>query len=147
MTGLAVRFVVIAAIVVGGIVFRDRLTGGAGDLKVGDCFDTKTETTVKEVQHHPCNEAHNAEVVLVANHPAAKGAAYPSDDDLDTWATNTCVPAIFSYVGAGADFDSLNYGLFYPQADDWSGGERQMTCYVLRLDMGPMSKSLRSATN
>jgi hypothetical protein len=140
---LAVRIIIVAVIAVGGLIFRDRLSGGAGDLKAGDCFDDKAGTEIKDVQHHPCTEAHTAEVVLVTKHSAAKGAVIPTSTELDAWATTTCVPAIISYVGAGADFDSLNYGIFYPRDADWNKGERQMICYVIRLDEAPMTKSLK----
>jgi Septum formation len=147
VSGLVVRLFIIAVVVVGGIVFRDRLSGGASDLHAGDCFDNKAATTVKDVQHHPCTEAHTAEVVLVADHPAAAGAAYPTDAGLEAWITSTCVPAILTYVGPGADLDVLNYGIFYPKAADWGHGERQMTCYVLRLDLAPMTQSLHAGAS
>lgn len=145
MASLAVRVLIVAVIVIGGIIFRDRLTGNASDLKAGDCFDTKTATEVKDVQHHPCTEAHTAEVVLVANHPAAKGAPYPADSEVDAWADGTCVPAILGYVGPTADLSALNYGIFYPKDDDWTDGDRQMICYLMRLDLGPMTQSLKAA--
>jgi hypothetical protein len=145
VASLGVRVLIVAVIVVGGIIFRDRLTGNASDLKAGDCFDTDTATEVKDVQHHPCTEAHTAEVVLVVNHTAAKGAPYPADSEIDTWADATCVPAILSYVGPTADLSALNYGIFYPKDSDWTDGERQMICYVMRLDLGSMTQSLRSA--
>jgi hypothetical protein len=146
VTGLAVRIFIVGVIVVGGIVFRDRLTGGAGDLKAGDCFDSKVATEVKDIQHHPCNEGHNAEVVLVTDNPAAKGAAYPTDSELEAWAGNTCVPTIIAYVGASADLSTLNYGMFYPKVEDWNSGERRMICYTMRLDMAPMTQSLHAGT-
>ena len=145
MASLAVRIVIVAAIVIGGFIFRDRLTGNASDLKAGDCFDTKTTTEVKDVQHHPCSEAHTAEVVLVTDYPAAKGAPYPADSEVDSWADGTCVPAILGYVGATADLSALNYGILYPKSDDWTDGDRQMICYLMRLDLAPMTQSLKSA--
>jgi Septum formation len=145
VAGLAVRIVIIALVVAGGILFRDRITGGAADLKAGDCFDHKQETEIKKVQHHPCNEAHTAEVVLVTNYPAPKGAPYPTDASLDTWGDNTCVPAIMSYVTSEADLMTLNYGIYVPRDRDWNDGERQMICYAIRDDLGPMTKSLSAA--
>ena len=56
MRGLLIRVGIIAVIVAVGFVFRDFLSGNAGDLKVGDCFDqpSTTNTVVKDVPHHPC---------------------------------------------------------------------------------------------
>jgi hypothetical protein len=139
---LAVRFIFVAVIAVGGFIFRDRLSGGATDLKVGDCFDDVPGTVVKDVQHHPCTEAHNAEVILVTKNRAPSGANYPSDADLTAWASANCFPAILSYVTSSDDLDTLAPGIFYPKAEDWNNGERWMTCYVKRSG-SPMTKSLK----
>ena len=52
-----VRLAIIGIIVIGEIgafLFRDRLTGNAAELKVGDCFDVPTTATeITDVQHHP----------------------------------------------------------------------------------------------
>jgi hypothetical protein len=144
VSGIAVRILIVAAIAVGGLVLRDRLSSGAGDLKVGDCFDTTQATEVKDVQHHPCTESHNAEVVLVTTHPSIKGAPYPSDADVETYGDNVCAPAVVSYVGPKAQLDRLNYGIFYPKAADWKDGDRGVICYALNLDMSPMTSSLKA---
>ena len=36
MQGWVIRIAIIAVIVIGGLIFRDRLSGSANDLKVGD---------------------------------------------------------------------------------------------------------------
>jgi hypothetical protein len=140
VTGLAIRLVIIGTLVVGGILFRDRLTGGAEDLKAGDCFDAKHADVIKEVQHHPCTEAHTAEVVLVSDYPSAKGAAYPAGTAFDAWGDQTCAISIMTYVGPGADLDHLGYGILYPSKSAWDGGDRGMICYVVG-DL-PLTKSL-----
>ena len=114
MASIAIRLAIIAVIVVGGLIFRDRLSGNATDLRAGDCFDDTEALEVKDVQHHPCTEAHTAEVVLVTDHTAAKGSAYPSDAAFSNWADSNCIPAILSYVGPGADLASLDYAFLYP---------------------------------
>ena len=66
MGSWGVRIAIIAIIIVGGFVLRDRLSSSAGDLKVGDCFDEPaTGGEISDVQHHPCTEAHTAEVVFI----------------------------------------------------------------------------------
>ena len=82
MSGAVRRYLLLGAIVVivlvVAFVFRDRLSGNAGDLAVGDCFDAPTldGQTVSDVQHHPCTEPHTGEVFAVVTNPAAD-AAYP----------------------------------------------------------------------
>jgi hypothetical protein len=145
-SGIGIRILIIAVIAGGAFVFRDRLSGSAADLKVGDCFDSSDATTIESVQHHPCTDSHNAEVVLVAAHPAAKGAAYPSETELSNFVDTTCATAVVGYVGSGMSLDTLLSGLLYPAEEDWAKGERKITCYITRADSGSMTKSLRAGS-
>lgn len=142
MRGLALRFGVIAVIVVAGFVLRSYFTGNAGDLQVGDCFDVPTGTeTVKDVQHHPCSDSHTGEVFFVGNFD---NATFPTDADFQQYVQDNCLPAYTSYTGndvlttEGADF-----GYFEPTQDGWSSGDREVTCYATRADGGPMTGSLK----
>lgn len=136
---------VIVLIAGGAFLFRDRITGGADDLKVGDCFDVPATAaeTVKDVQHHPCDESHTAEVILVADHPAAKGAPVPSDTELHAYLSETCTSALEVYVGA-AKADLYELGAFYPTDEDWNKDERGVTCYLTLLDESPMTTSAKA---
>jgi hypothetical protein len=138
---LAIRIGIIAVIVLGGLIFRDRLSGSAGELKVGDCFDDTTGTKVSEVQHHPCTEAHNAEVVLVGDYPAAKGAPLPSANFVSYG--DTCGSAAFAYVGSTPP-DNLIYSFYYPLEEDWNKGERKMICYITTENQVTLTKSMKA---
>jgi hypothetical protein len=143
------RFLLSIAVVVliagGAFLFRDRLSGGADDLKAGDCFDVPAtaQETVEEVQHHPCTESHTAEVILVTSHPAAKGAKVPSDADFRTYLADTCGSALEVYVGT-AKADLYDLGAFYPTDADWGKNEREVTCYLTLLDESPMTTSAKA---
>ena len=141
---ILLRVGIIALIIGGGIVFRDRLGGSPADLKVGDCFDVPTTPgkTVDDVQHHPCNETHTAEVILVTAHPAKKGATEPGDDELTSFLISTCGAALEKYVGG--DTDKFDLGAFYPTSEDWKDGERDITCYLTMLDESAMKVSFKS---
>ncbi len=138
------RFGVIAIILVGGFLFRDRLGGSPAELQVGDCFDVPTTAgqSVNDVQHHPCTESHTAEVILVAAHPAAKGAVEPTDDELTSYLFSTCGVALDQYVGT--DTAKFDLGAFYPTSEDWKDGERGITCYLTMLDESAMTASFKS---
>lgn len=139
-----IRIAIVAVFIVGGLIFRDRMGGSPAELQLGDCFDvpTKAGETVKDVQHHPCTEAHTAEVILLAKHPAAKGKAEPSEAALSTYLVDTCGPALEKYVKGNTK--KLDYGMFYPTSEDWKSGERDITCYLTMLDASPMTASLKS---
>jgi hypothetical protein len=138
---LGIRLAIIAVVLVGGFIFRDRLSGSAGELKVGDCFDDTTGTKVSEVQHHPCTEGHNAEVVLIGDYPAAKDAPYPTDE-FDSYG-DTCASAAYAYVGSAAH-DNLIYSFYYPLQEDWNKGERKMICYISTENQATLTKSMKA---
>jgi hypothetical protein len=138
---------VIGVIAIGGYVFRDRLSGNAGDLKVGDCFDVPAaQVNIKDVQHHPCEESHTAEVMALTNHPAANGAPPPSRAELLTFLATQCGASFLQYTGVDANAQQvLDYGAFYPADSDWNDGDRSVACYAYRLDEGPMTGTVRQA--
>ena len=133
MSVLVRRFgflIVIAIIGVGGFLFRDRLSGNAGDLQVGDCFDVPTgETrTVKDVQHHPCTEAHTGEVFAIVKYPG--DPAYPDEQARLAFVGQQCPAPFLAYVGAPLETSVLDVGFFSPTSGGWSDGDRTFTCYV-----------------
>ena len=125
------------------VLFAVRNNVEAADLKVGDCFDIPTGATVKTVEHHPCNESHSAEVILVSEYT---GTTYPISLSLDSFVETTCVPAFTTYVGKEIDSDAdHSIGYFYPTRDGWSSGDRTITCYVARTDEGKMTESVKGS--
>jgi hypothetical protein len=137
MRGILIRVGIIGAIVIGAFILRPFISGSAGDLKVGDCFDPPTTlgVTVKDVQHHPCTDAHGAEVVFVGNHPSS--ATYPTDDEFDQYFLDTCVPAYLAYTGIDLltttdETGTMDY--FSPTSEGWGKGDRTVICYATRTD-------------
>jgi hypothetical protein len=128
----AVLLVILVVIVGLVLVFRDRLSSSPTDLQVGDCFDLNdpNATTVEEVPHHPCTEAHHFEVIFKATDPSPNGAAYPGTTAFDKVVQDQCTPGFATYVGISFDDSTLDLGYLYPQADSWGKGRRTITCYV-----------------
>jgi len=143
--GLIIGLVVLVVVVGGLFLFRDRLTGDASDLAIGDCFDVPSANVdISSVQHHPCTESHTGEIFFITNYPDA--ATYPADNDFIQFAVDHCNPVFTTYVGATVDNSpDLTVGLFYPQSDGWSSGDRTVQCYATRVDGGPMTKSVKGS--
>jgi hypothetical protein len=146
LTGWGVRILIIALIAGGAFIFRDRLSGNAGELKVGDCFDDPPGATeISDVQHHPCTESHTAEVVFIGK-MTGEDAAYPADPLVETWVGTTCLPAWNAYTGKDYDTDEvLALGYYQPTNEGWGKGDRDVICYAARVDGGPMSSSVKRA--
>ena len=146
MGGLLLRIGIIGAIAGGAFIFRDFLPGNATDLEVGDCFDAPTtvDETVEDVSHHPCTDAHTAEVFFVADYPGAD--AYPGVEAFDAFTEANCPPAFQEYTGLdfyGTEAEDLDIGLFYPLEEGWNQGDKEITCYIVRVDGGPMNQSVK----
>jgi len=145
-TGWGIRILIIAVIAGGALIFRDKLTGNAGDLKVGDCYDSPAGTAeIEDVQHHPCNESHTAEVVFVGK-MTGEDNAYPTDTAIDAWVTSNCEAPWTAYTGKNPRTDA-DFSLYYyaPTSDGWGKGDRGVVCFARRLDGAPMTSSLRAA--
>ena len=97
MGGLLLRIGIIGAIAGGAWIFRDYISGNATDLAVGDCFDAPSTTseTVEDVAHHPCTDAHTAEVFYVADY--TDSTTYPGEDAFDAFTQANCPPAFQAY--------------------------------------------------
>jgi len=146
-SGIA-QIAVIAVIAIVALVFRDRLSGSASDLRVGDCLDEPTgaATEVKDVQHQPCNEQHDGEVFFVGNYPDA--GAFPGRTALEDWAGQQCSAAFEAYVGyAYGTTQELDFGGFVPILDGWNSGDHEVTCYIVRVDHAKLMKSVKAGAS
>jgi putative regulator of septum formation len=145
MRGLVLRIGIIGAVAVGAFVLRPFITGNAGSLQLGDCFDVPAtqEETVDDVQHHPCTADHGAEVVFVGDYAPATDTP-PTSVDMQAFVGTTCIPAFNTYTGLdfgqATDYD---LGWFWPTAEGWQKGDHKVICYVMRVDAASFSQSLR----
>ena len=139
----------IGAIGVVGFVFRDHLSGSAGDLRVGDCFDEPAAEVeeIGDVQHRPCTDPHDAEVIVVKDYAAPDGAVYPSDTSIENFIDAQCVAAADTYTDGKFDVDTdLYVGLYRPTAESWTDGERGMMCYLYRNGGAKLTTALRTTS-
>ena len=146
LSGWGVRLAIVAVIIVGGFILRDRLSSSAGDLKVGDCFDEPASGgEISDVQHHPCTESHTAEVVYLGE-MTGDNSTYPTDDQFDQYAATNCLPAFTAYTGRAVETETeLTMSYYVPTKEGWGKGSRQEICYVLRVDNQPMTQSVKAA--
>jgi hypothetical protein len=146
MRGLLIRVGIIAAIVLAVFVFRAYLSGSASDLKVGDCFDppATTEQVVKDVQHHPCTDAHLAEVFYVGKYDEAS-TGYPARDAFEAFVLDRCIGAFQAYTGkAYESATDLDIQPFWPTEEGWGKGDKEVTCFAVRVDGGTMTTSVKA---
>ncbi len=114
-------------------------------IKVGDCFaepDFADDDTVSEISFVECSAAHDNEAyasVLMSD------AAFPGDDATVDQAEDACGSRFLSFIGAASDYaGTLNYSAFFPTAESWDAGDREILCYVYD-DAGQTIGSLENA--
>ena len=156
MAAFLVRFVKRNWIWIGLVIFalgyalvRDFTTGDVGTLRVGDCFDVPSDvangSTVRDVSHHPCGEAHVAEVFFIGDINGSSDT-FPTDADFESFVKGQCLPAYEAYTGR--DFttdDTYDAQYFVPIRKAWANGGRDVTCFATRLDGQLIVGTLRAA--
>lgn len=147
--GLVKRFPIwtaIGVLALGGYVFRDYLSGSAHDLAVGDCFEEPAEVTtgagVKDVQHRPCSQAHDAEVFFVGN--VSGGEQFAGDAAFEAYVRDSCLPEFQRYIGSPYETDrTYDIAWLEPTIESWAEGDREIACYVVRMDGSRLTGSVR----
>jgi putative regulator of septum formation len=145
MRSIAVRLGIVVVLALIGFLGQQYFSNSANKLGVGDCFDlpaTATDT-VEDVQHHPCTDAHFAEVVYVGTYGGTE-TTYPSDDTFRQFFADHCIAAYQDYTGddilASGEMDM---GFFYPTSDGWSKGDKKITCYAYQVDEAKLTTSIK----
>ncbi len=113
-------------------------TTSATDLKVGDCFDHVSTVdadgnNIVADSVVDCASAHDAEVYLVIDVPAASGGAYPGDEAIGTLQQSRCDAAFTGYVGKAPDLSSYTIDYERPDIDSWSSGDHTIDCLIENL--------------
>ena len=147
MGSLGLRIGGIAVILIVGFLFQQFVSKNAGDLAVGDCFDVPAGTSgiVEDVDPNPCTDAHDAEVVFVGDYAPATDT-YPSESEFTDFETDHCIAAFNTFTGLDFNTDELyGMGVFEPTAAGWDDGDREVTCYLRRLDNTKLVTSIKKS--
>jgi hypothetical protein len=126
----------------------DASTDSSGDsadvftIKVGDCLnDGAVEGEVSTVPIVDCSEPHDSEAFASI---AMTDGEFPGDDAVKTQAESGCTAQFNTFVGADYSTSVLDYSYYYPTADSWAQGDREILCLVLD-PAGQTTGSLKGA--
>jgi hypothetical protein len=112
-------------------------------LELGQCFnDEVAPGEIQEVPIVPCAQPHDNEVYAVFD--MAGDGAYPGDAVVQQAATDGCLAAFEPFVGLDYQSSVLDASFLSPTAEGWVElGDREIVCYVFRLDRERVTGSLR----
>lgn len=112
-------------------------------LELGQCFDDEViEGEVREVPIVPCDQPHDNEVYAIFDLEGS--GAYPGDDVVQQQAGEGCLAEFEPFVGLDYQSSVLDASFLSPTAQGWVElGDREVVCYIFRLDLQKVTGSLR----
>jgi hypothetical protein len=145
---LVARLALVGVIAVGGILARDFISGSPDALRPGDCIDAPVvEQEIEQVQHHPCDQAHTAEVFAAFEYAASREAPYPNEATMDDVVMPRCYSEFGTYTGTSFEVrEELDMTYLFPTQDGWTQGDRSIICVLLRVDGAAMTSSMRGSS-
>ncbi|MBW4031909.1 MAG: hypothetical protein HIU88_04505 [Acidobacteria bacterium] len=140
---LAVTLTVVAAMALSGCSMLAQLGTGRNasgtptavnskadvfSLKVGDCLNDAAATgTVTTAPIVPCNMPHDSEAYFAIT---MTGTAFPGDQAVKDQASQGCATAFPAFIGISYNDSSLSISYYFPTAESWANGDRQILCTV-----------------
>ena len=111
-------------------------------VQVGDCYSALGTDDVDSLSELPCAQPHENEVFYVYT---MNPGPYPSDQQLDRVAEDTCSAHLGDYVGETA-IDGFDFDYILPTQAGWDFGRRSILCSLHRLDGTRITGTARVAS-
>ncbi|WP_067806452.1 DUF4190 domain-containing protein [Actinomadura formosensis] len=114
----------------------------AQKMKVGDCINdnasasnpsTSEPVEVQSVKIVPCTGPHDGEVMAIFK---LSGFTMPADAQLRQLASNGCKIRTQARIGRDPAAGSLANSYYYPTAESWRQGDRDVTCVAVAAGEG-----------
>jgi hypothetical protein len=97
-------------------------------IKVGDCVnDSAAQGEVSTVPKADCAQPHDGEAY--ASIMMADGE-FPGADAVRTQSEAGCTAQFNTFVGVDYGTSALSYSYYYPTAESWAQGDREILCIV-----------------
>jgi len=97
-------------------------------LKIGDCFNDTTSTTVSELPVVPCADPHDNEIYFEVAMPEGE---FPGDDAVTAAADENCLAQFEAFAGIAYDASVLDYSYLTPTDGSWdNNGDRLIQCLI-----------------
>jgi hypothetical protein len=152
------QFLVVGA-VLGGLylaVAEDGVEGDEGnvtaepagvpvfELQVGDCLDEPAGSEFEFVDVLPCDQRHDMEIFHRFDIPLDQATDLPSEDVLVEH-IDGCLPPFERFVGVPFETSELDVMGFWPAADSWAEGNREMLCGIVTMDGTKLEGTVRDS--
>lgn len=103
------------------------------DIKVGECLNETSGTTVSTVPKVACTEPHDFEVYYDFN--LSGGSTYPGDAAITEQANDGCEAPFTTFIGIPYADSALDVNTYTPTKRSWEeGNDRKVSCLVSSPD-------------
>ncbi|MEX1092690.1 MAG: septum formation family protein [Acidimicrobiia bacterium] len=111
---------------------------------IGNCFDDDLafNEEVSDLPFVECSEPHDNEIYAIHR---MTDVTYPGVEATGGLADEWCVDEFESFVGVAYDVSELDIGWLAPTEDSWSGGDREIVCFLYRLDLEKLSGTMEGS--
>lgn len=118
--------------------------GNVLTLADGDCFDDPDgeETEVTDVPIVDCADPHDNEVYQILD---VEGDSYPGQNAVGSQADAECLAGFEPFVGATYEDSELDYGWLTPTQESWDSGDREIVCFVYRVDLAKLTGTMEGS--
>jgi hypothetical protein len=119
-----------------------------GDLdvfttQIGDCFQDVSDDAaeVANVSAVPCSQAHDNEVFFIF---VLTSDAFPGEESVEQTASEGCLPAFETYVGAAYEDSRLDYSWLTPTQRSWDEkDDREIVCILFDANFDRLTGSMK----
>jgi hypothetical protein len=110
----------------------------------GDCFDDDLSFSeeVSDLDIVECSEPHDNEIFAIH---AMTEATYPGLETTGALADELCVGEFESFVGVAYDISELDIGWLAPTEESWSSGDREIVCFLYRIDLEKLTGTMEGS--
>ncbi len=116
--------------------------GSVFSLAEGECFDDPEDTSdIREVPLVACDQPHDNEVFATFD---LEDGDFPGSAEVEEQALSGCTERFPAQVAEEYGDDELVIGVLTPTSDSWSGGDREVVCFLSSED-GLLTGSLLGA--
>ncbi len=122
------------------------------DLSAGQCFNRyswfQSDRHIEFDTVVPCELPHQAEIYLHVQHPARRGAPWPGDREMETFARSRCYENFANFSGLIYELSDLEIGWLMPNRTDFEHDVAQFRgihCYVVHQEGDDLIASARGS--
>ena len=102
------------------------------EFSIGECVNLPDGQEISDYESVDCEEAHDAEVFALPQHPDGEDVPFPGQAALNEFAAERCESEFESYVGTPYAQSDIYYTSLTPGEEAWdAAADREVVCLLV----------------